>query len=225
MFLANDSQRRWVNGTIGEITKIGTNGIMARVLGGREVKVHRHTWEIFRYKYNPTTGIEKETIGSFTQYPLRLAWAITIHKSQGKTFEKVIIDIGRGTFATGQLYVALSRCTSLEGIKIKTPIEKRHIFTDWKIPKYLTKVQYEQAGKAFRGDKKQILQEAIREKRRITITYLKPSDEKSKRQITPLQIRKMEYMGYEFEGLEAYCHLKKDKRNFKIERILEISGY
>ena len=76
------------------------------------------------------TEIVSETVGTYTRYPLMLAWAVTIHKSQGKTFERVLIDIGKGTFAHGQMYVALSRCTSLEGIVLKQPILKRHIWMD-----------------------------------------------------------------------------------------------
>ena len=223
MFLVNDQSRRWVNGTIGVIDDINKKTVQATLHNGKIVKVSPHTWEIFKYKYNPgSQSIEKETTGTFTQYPLRLAWAITIHKSQGKTFDKVIVDIGKGTFATGQLYVALSRCTALEGLKIKTPIQKQNIFTDWKIPKYLTKIQYEQASQKFKGDKRQVIQQAIQEKRQITIVYLKPNDEKTLRTITPIEIKKMEYLGHTFEGLEAYCHTRKDNRNFKLERILEI---
>ena len=90
---------------------------------GEIYEVEPHTWEIFNYKYNSKSKtLDTETVGSFTQYPLKLAWAITIHKAQGKTFDKVIIDIGRGTFAHGQMYVALSRCVSLSGIILKKKI-------------------------------------------------------------------------------------------------------
>lgn len=222
MFVANDSSRRWVNGTIGKITRISKGTITAKTLDGKSVKLSPHTWEIFKYGFNLSkAAIEKETIGSFTQYPLKLAWAVTIHKSQGKTFDKVIIDIGRGTFTPGQLYVALSRCTALEGLKIKTPLKRSHIWLDWGVVKYLTQFQYQQSEKTA-GNKKEIIENAIREKRKLEICYLKPSDEKSRRIITPIEIRQMEYLGREFEGLEAYCHVRKENRNFKIGRILEI---
>lgn len=222
MFVANHSWKKWVNGTIGVVTKIAGKRVKVRLANGKEVNVSPHAWEIFRYKYNFASGeIEKETIGAFTQLPLRLAWAITIHKSQGKTFDKVIIDIGRGTFSHGQIYVALSRCTTLNGIKLKSPVKMQDIWLDWRIVNFLTRFQYAQAEKQD-PNKRQLLHEAIRKKQRIQIVYLKPNDEKSVRTITPIEIRQMEYLGREFEGLQAYCHLSQDNRTFKINRILEI---
>ena len=224
MFVANDSWKKWVNGTIGTITKISGKNVKVQLASGKEVNVKPHAWEIFKYKYNQTAReIEKETVGAFTQLPLRLAWAITIHKSQGKTFDKVIIDIGKGTFTHGQMYVALSRCTTLNGMKIKTPIRKNDIWLDWKIVNFLTKYQYAQSEKTFSlADKKMLILQAIKNKQDLEIVYLKPNDKKSKRTITPIDLKQMEYAGRQFEGLEAYCHSKKDNRNFKIDRILEM---
>ena len=93
---------------------------------------------MFRFFYNEDTQVlDSESVGAFTQYPLKLAWAITIHKSQGKTFSKVIVDIGRGAFAHGQTYVALSRCTSLQGLILKKPILKHHILLDPRISDFM----------------------------------------------------------------------------------------
>ena len=96
------------------------------------VEVKRHEWEISKYVFHGGK-FEREQIGKYIQVPLRLAWAITVHKSQGKTFEKVIIDFGRGTFAHGQSYVALSRCTTLEGMVLKRPMTRRTIIMDEQI--------------------------------------------------------------------------------------------
>jgi len=143
MLLNNDSAGRWVNGSIGKINKIEFDDmemddvLTVKLNTGKTVKIAKHSWRIHKYFFNEETQkLDTEIVGSFTQFPLRLAWAVTIHKSQGKTFDKVIIDIGRGTFAHGQIYVALSRCTSLEGITLKKPIQKRHIWTDHKINQF-----------------------------------------------------------------------------------------
>lgn len=143
MLLSNDPMGRWVNGSIGKIISIefddivGEDLLVVDIEGEKTVEIKRHTWNIHKYVYNEETSqLDTEVVGSFTQFPLRLAWAITIHKSQGKTFENIVIDIGRGTFAHGQIYVALSRCTSFEGIVLKKQIEKRHIWMDRRVNDY-----------------------------------------------------------------------------------------
>jgi ATP-dependent DNA helicase PIF1 len=152
MLLNNDSAGRWVNGSIGKITEITFDSfetddiLMVKLNDGETVKVSKHSWNIYKYFFNEDTNkIDTEIAGSFHQFPLRLAWAVTIHKSQGKTFEKVIIDIGNGAFAHGQVYVALSRCTSLNGISLKKPIQKRHIWMDHKVEHYFKNLREEQS--------------------------------------------------------------------------------
>lgn len=136
MFVKNDPQKQFVNGTIGTIRHIDNDEIVADILDeqGNEktIKVEMQTWENVKYKSDPSvdTSIKAEIIGTFTQYPIKLAWAITIHKSQGKTFERVIIDLGGGAFESGQTYVALSRCKKLSGIYLKKPVTGRDIFID-----------------------------------------------------------------------------------------------
>ncbi len=150
MMVANDKEGRWVNGSLGKITGIKTaskedesDKIIVDLENGVEVSVEPHTWEMYRMDYNPATDkLQTQVVGTYTQYPLSLAWAITIHKSQGKTFENVIIDFGWGTFAHGQAYVALSRCTSLPGVVLTKPFAKEFIITDPHIHTFLTTFKY-----------------------------------------------------------------------------------
>jgi ATP-dependent DNA helicase PIF1 len=115
-----------------------TDIIVVELETGRIVEVYPHTWELFKFTYDAKKEqVETDVTGTFTQYPLRLAWAVTIHKAQGKTFDKVYIDIGSGTFAHGQLYVALSRCRTLEGITLRQPIEQKHIIMDNQVVQFL----------------------------------------------------------------------------------------
>jgi ATP-dependent exoDNAse (exonuclease V) alpha subunit len=130
MMLNNDISKRWVNGTRGTVVKCDDDGITV-LLEGKEYQVTKHTWKRMKYTYNPLTRkVEEKQIGTFTQYPLQLANAITIHKSQGMTFDKVIVDIGMGAFAHGQVYVALSRCRTLNNLIIKTTIKQSDIMID-----------------------------------------------------------------------------------------------
>ena len=124
MFTRNDPSRRWVNGTIGIVSRLSKDEICVTLKDGKEYEVEKTTWEHNKYRYDRTTKkVEKEVAGSFTQYPLTLAWAITIHKSQGLTFDKMILDLSRGVFSDGQLYVALSRVRSLSGLFLSQPIK------------------------------------------------------------------------------------------------------
>ena len=149
IFIRNDVNRRWVNGTLGRISgHINPDGDVLRVItdNGMEYPVGREVWENVRYTYDEETKtILEEVLGTFTQFPLRLAWAITIHKSQGLTFSRATIDLSGRAFAGGQTYVALSRCTSLEGITLTRPVTQADIFVNPVITRFASQYNDRQA--------------------------------------------------------------------------------
>lgn len=131
MFIKNDIEKQWVNGTLGTVSGIDEeDGLLyIHTEENEDLQVERETWENIRYRFNEEEQkIEEEQIGTFEQFPVKLAWAITVHKSQGLTFKNVTIDFTGGVFAGGQTYVALSRCKSLEGITLREPIKRNDIF-------------------------------------------------------------------------------------------------
>ena len=143
MFIRNDVKKDFVNGTIGKVIALEPFKIVVQIVQSddtkRDIEVEKATWEILRYKASSdetatvTANIETEVAGSFEQYPLKLAWAITIHKSQGKTFDRVIVDLQGGAFEHGQTYVALSRCRTLAGIVLKHKLRPQDVIVDERI--------------------------------------------------------------------------------------------
>ncbi len=140
MFTKNDERKRWVNGTLGRVIDFTSKGIQVELITDHPCRVHevqQVTWESFRYKYDSIEErIIPESTGQYVQFPLMLAWAVTIHKSQGKTLEKVRVDLGSGAFASGQVYVALSRCRSLEDISLVRPIKETEVKCDQRIKRF-----------------------------------------------------------------------------------------
>ncbi|MBI2891624.1 MAG: AAA family ATPase [Nitrospirae bacterium] len=136
MLLNNDPEGRWINGTVGHIRRIDPDEPRVSVVlqnGSRE-DVQPHRWDMFRFQLDPSgERIEPVSVGQFVQMPMRLAWAVTIHKSQGLTFDRLVVDLTRGTFAHGQLYVALSRVRTLDGLLLTRPIRRGHILVDPRI--------------------------------------------------------------------------------------------
>ena len=130
IMIKNDPEKRWVNGSIGTIHDIAEKKIKVKI-NHKIYEVKKEKWDRIQYSYvDDQQEVLENVTGSFKQYPMRLAWAITIHKSQGQTFEKVIIDMSQGSFAPGQLYVALSRCISLEGIELLRPLRKSDVIVN-----------------------------------------------------------------------------------------------
>jgi ATP-dependent exoDNAse (exonuclease V) alpha subunit len=141
MFLRNDTAGpdgpRFVNGTIGTVTKI--TDTVAVDIDGEGVLVEPVTWEKIRYEYSPATKtISHDVVAEFTQFPLRLAWAVTIHKAQGKTLDAAVIDLGQRAFAPGQTYVAFSRLTSLDGLYLKRPLSPSDIIVDQDVLRFMS---------------------------------------------------------------------------------------
>jgi len=139
MFVKNDPMKRYVNGTIGQIKTLSEDRIIVTIEKDgqqKDISIQPVQWELLRYKINEENAIQSEVTGTFKQYPIRLAWAMTIHKSQGKTFEKIIIHLGKGAFTHGQTYVALSRCTALDGIVLKQKIRPNDVLIDPRIVEF-----------------------------------------------------------------------------------------
>ncbi len=140
MFLRNDTQGtdgpRFVNGTLGTVVRI-TDSVIVDV-EGESILVEPVTWEKVKYEYSPTTKVlSQDVVAEFTQFPLRLAWAVTIHKAQGKTLDAAVIDLGSRAFAPGQTYVAFSRLTSLEGLYLKRPLSPADIIVDEHVVRFM----------------------------------------------------------------------------------------
>lgn len=140
MFLRNDADQRWVNGSVGTVTAISSTVFVE--VDGEEHQVQPAIWEKFKYSYSPATKeLKRDIVAEFQQFPLRLAWAVTIHKSQGKTYDRAIVDLGQRSFAPGQTYVALSRITALEGLFLTRPLRPSDIIVDQDVRRFMEKAQ------------------------------------------------------------------------------------
>jgi ATP-dependent DNA helicase PIF1 len=156
VMLKNDKDGRWVNGTVGKIDGLFDDHIDVRV-SGVVYPLERETWEEITYAYDlETQKIEMKVGSSFTQYPIRLAWALTIHKSQGQTYQNVMLDLTTAAFAPGQMYVALSRCTSMEGLSLKMPVKRKDIIVDAKVAAFMARRETIKADVESKEEKEEV---------------------------------------------------------------------
>ncbi|MBI4598838.1 AAA family ATPase [Candidatus Uhrbacteria bacterium] len=227
MFLNNDSQGRWVNGTLGTVTRLAKTHVEVCIDNASDpVGVEPFAWTLYRSAYDQKQHcLEQEKLGSFTQIPLRLAWATTIHKSQGKTYDQCLVDLRRGAFAAGQVYVALSRCRTFEGLHLTKPVTASQLFLDWRVMNFLTSLQYSLAHATQSLEEKMaLIKTAIKKKQPLSIVYLKGKDEKSEREIIPKRMQQAEYKGHPYLALQAYCCLRQEERIFNVEHILKVQN-
>ena len=227
MLLNNDNAERWVNGSIGVIEDFTSGGgeeyVLVRLAdSGRLARVEPYQWELIRFELSEG-GIVSSPAGTFTQFPFRLAWAVTVHKSQGKTFDRMVVDLDR-VFASGQTYVALSRCTTLEGLVLTRPLAAGSIRSDWRVQQFLTGEQYKRAERRQSADEKlQIIEQAIESGADVEMEYLKRNDVRSNRRVRPLEVGMRSYSSREFLGMRAWCALRRDERTFRLDRILSLT--
>lgn len=131
IFIKNDADRRWVNGTLAKVVETGDDKIRVELDNGSIHLIERERWSNIHYYFDEKTKkVVEEELGSFMQFPVKLAWALTIHKSQGLTFDRVVVDMGQGAFSGGQSYVALSRCRSLDGLTLRSTINERDVWVN-----------------------------------------------------------------------------------------------
>lgn len=230
MMLKNDGGKRWVNGSIGKIEQLEENSITVRI-DGNKYKIEKESWNEVEYVLNKETKeIEERTIAGFSQFPLQLSYAMTIHKSQGKTFDKITVDVGTGAFAHGQIYVALSRCRTIEGIILNNPIRNNDIIVDPRVLEFynikaIPKAKPIQvvAQQTTELNIKEELKKAINGKYNIKIQYQNFDGEVSERQLSDLKMTEdFNDFGYDKQHIKGFCHLRNEERSFKISRIKNI---
>lgn len=226
MMLNNDPKGRWVNGSLAQISGLtrsddgGDPTIHVRLESGEIEDVEPFTWEVEKYFFDKElNSLGSEVVGSFKQYPFMLAWAVTIHKSQGKTFDNVAIDLGFGTFAPGQLYVALSRCRTMEGITLARPIRKRDVICDERVNEFLSAHSITFCAENQLPKKIAFIKEAIKSKTQLKICYTKADGVKSERVVTPKTVGEMDFQGNSFLGMTAFDSKSQEVRTFRLDRI------
>ncbi len=188
------------------------------------MNVTPHEWEMIEFDYDAGEGqLVPHTLGTFTQMPMRLAWAITIHKSQGKTLDHVVVDTrSSGMFAHGQAYVALSRCTSMEGLVLRKPLSKKDVWMDHRVVDFFKEYQLKQEEQMDEEETRRRLGQAIASDADVEIVYVNSRGEKSLRTIRPREVGTFQYKGHSFEGVEAYSYKHEESRNYSLKRIARV---
>ncbi len=178
MLINNDMHKRWVNGTLGTVTGLQPDKIVVQLDSGTEYAIERYTWGNYKFFYDPQThAISKKEIGTYEQFPIRLAWAMTIHKSQGKTFDNVVILLQNRSFAHGQVYVALSRCRTKEGITLSRPLQEFDIISDKRVREFLARIKWYIAAWKWPVDARaQAVKKAIQSNQFIKLRHLSSDD-------------------------------------------------
>ncbi len=229
MLLNNDPRGRWVNGTMGKVRELRPPedekpGVVVHLETDEVVRVEPFQWEMIEFDYDAAAGeLVPETLGTFRQLPLRLSWAVTIHKSQGKTLENVILDTSKsGMFAHGQAYVALSRCTSLDGLVLKKPLRKKDVWMDYRVVNFFKEYHLNQTEEMDEEETVNHLERAIETGVDVEIVYVNSRGEKSRRTIGPRRVGKFSYMGNPYQGVEAYSHKHDELRQFSLNRIARV---
>ncbi len=224
MLTNNHMEGKWVNGSLGKILSIDQEFELVEVEleNGRKVKVEPHTWEIHRTVLDDDDGkIKREVVGSYSQLPIRLAWAVTVHKSQGKTFERAHVDLGRGAFAHGQAYVALSRVTSLEGLTLARPLRDQEILMDERLDSWVNRMRMVHARSVLSEEEKEKrIRKAVEKGKPMTFDYLCSPYDLISFKVQPLSIKKQKNSSGTFVALRAKDTRSGKSETFNLSRIL-----
>lgn len=226
MFVCNHSKGDYVNGTLGIVlgVRLETQEVLVKTQDGKLIGVGPHTWTTYKYVYDEgAQRLKQESAGTFTQFPLKLAWAMTIHKSQGKTFKKVLIDLESRAFANGQVYVALSRCQTFDGLFLKRPLLYRDILVDPKVVGFTQSFlsQQTQAVPTY-SDTLGILQASVNGESDVRLVYLDSKNNQTSRRVFPQRL--VQPTEDSPVLLQAYCYERRATRLFKVSRILDVTS-
>jgi GTPase SAR1 family protein len=228
MMLNNDSMGRWVNGSMGRVLEPGTRdgdpSVEVELERGEIVTVTPYEWEMVDYEYDAESGqLVSTSLGTFKQIPMDLSWAVTIHKSQGKTLDRVILDTRKASmFAHGQAYVALSRCTSLDGLVLKEPLREKDVWMDYRVTNFFKEYHLRQEDSMPKDEVIERLKTAIKTGPDVEIVYVNSRGEKSRRTIRPHEVGTFSYRGNAYEGVDAYSYKHEERRQYTLERIARV---